>query len=73
MRLRILVGTLALVLGLAVYALTVTRLALWLLPDQGWAAAALLYAVAGTVWILPAARLTRWMQRAAPFRPPPSE
>lgn len=70
MRLRILIGTVALVLGLATYALSVMRLALWLLPGQGWAAA-LLYAVAGTVWILPAARLTRWMQQAAPFRPPP--
>jgi hypothetical protein len=72
MRLRILFGTLALVLGLAAYALSATRLALWLLPEQGWAAA-LFYAVAGTAWILPAARLTRWMQQAAPFRPPPLE
>jgi hypothetical protein len=72
MRLRILVGTFALILGLAVYALGVMRLALWLLPGQG-VAALLLYAAAGTLWILPAARLTRWMQRAAPFRPPPFE
>jgi len=70
MRLRILIGTLALVLGLAAYALSVMRLALWLLPGQGWTAA-VLYGIAGTAWVLPAARLTRSMQQAAAFRPPP--
>ena len=72
MRLRILVGTIGLILGLALYALLVIRLALWLLPGQG-AMAMLLYAVAGILWIVPAAWLTRWMQQAAPFRPPPLE
>ena len=29
-----------------------------------------LYALAGVAWVFPAARLTGWMQRARPFRPP---
>jgi hypothetical protein len=70
MRLRILVGTLLLVLGLGGYALAVMLAAVRLLPQQ-WAIEAVFYAVAGTLWILPAGRLVRWMQSAAPFRPPP--
>jgi Protein of unknown function (DUF2842) len=70
MRLRILVGTLILIVGLAVYAALVVTVARRLLPprlviDMGF------YAAAGVVWILPAAWLTRWMNRAAPYRPPP--
>lgn len=70
MRLRILLGTLLLVLGLCGYALAVMAAAVRLLPAQ-WAAEAAFYAVTGLAWIPPAARLVRWMQRAAPFRPPP--
>ncbi|HYM02700.1 MAG TPA: DUF2842 domain-containing protein [Stellaceae bacterium] len=69
MRLRILLGTLILVAGLAVYALAVMAIAVRLLPDQ-WAVDAAFYAVAGVLWIFPAARLTRWMQQASPYRPP---
>jgi len=72
MRLRILVGTLLLVLGLCVYALAVMAAAARLLPDQ-WAVEAVFYAVTGVAWIPPAARLVRWMQRARPFRPPALE
>ncbi len=70
MRLRILLGTLLLVLGLGGYALAVMVAAVRLLPEQ-WAVEAAFYAIAGLLWIPPAARLVRWMQRAAPFRPPP--
>ncbi len=69
MRLRILIGTLLLVFGLGAYALAVSAAAARLLPEQG-AVEAAFYAVAGIVWIFPAARLVRWMQRARPFRPP---
>jgi hypothetical protein len=69
MRLRILFGTVILVAGLALYALVMTVVALWLLPDH-WAVEAVFYALAGVAWIFPAAWLTRWMQQAAPFRPP---
>jgi hypothetical protein len=69
MRLRILLGTMILVAGLGLYALAVAAFAARLLPDQ-WIVEAVFYAVAGSAWIFPAAWLTRWMQRAAPFRPP---
>jgi Protein of unknown function (DUF2842) len=61
MRLRILLGTLVLVGGLGVYSLLVMRLAGELVPEH-WAAQAVFYLVAGLLWVLPAARLTRWMQ-----------
>src|SRR5689334_7500731 len=68
MRLRILLGTFILIFGLAAYCLVVMRLASEALPAH-WAVDALFYFAAGTLWILPAARLTRWMQRAAPTTP----
>lgn len=68
MRLRILFGTMILVLGLGFYALGVVALAA-LIPDQ-WAVEALFYATAGILWIFPAAKLTRWMQQVGSFRPP---
>jgi hypothetical protein len=61
MRLRILFGTLGLIFGLGLYALLMMRLAVEILPDY-WAAQLLYYLIAGTLWIFPAARLTRWMQ-----------
>lgn len=70
MRLRILFGTAILVTGLGVYALAAVAVATRLLPDQ-WAVEAGFYALVGIIWIFPAAKLTRWMQQAAPFRPPP--
>jgi hypothetical protein len=62
--LRILIGLAVLLVGLAIYALAVMSLAVRILPDH-WAAQALFYAVAGVLWVLPAARLTRWMQAAS--------
>ena len=70
MRLRILFGTLVLIVGLAAYGLAVAGVAAHLLPPSPLAGL-LFYAVAGMIWIVPAAWLVRWMQRAGPFRPPP--
>ncbi len=69
MRLRILFGTLLLIVWLSLYALLVMAMATRLLPDH-WAVQMAFYAVAGIAWMFPAARLTGWMQRAGPFRPP---
>ena len=69
MRLRILVGTIGLILGLALYAALVVVLATPLLPRETLLDMAF-YAAAGIIWIWPAARLTRWMNEAAPHRPP---
>lgn len=71
MRLRILVGTVLLVAGLAAYGLLVMAVAVRLLPSH-WAVQGGFYAVMGIAWVWPAARLTRWMQDAAPHRPPPT-
>lgn len=71
MRLRILIGSLALVLGLAIYGLVVMALAVELLPRH-WIVQAVFYAAVGIARVWPAARLTRWMQQAAPHRPPPA-
>jgi len=60
-------GGLALVFGLALYALAVMAAAVRFVPDQA-AAELVFYALAGIAWIYPAARLTRWMQQAPPFR-----
>jgi hypothetical protein len=69
MRLRILAGTVILILGLAVYAALVVMVATLLLPDR-IVIDMVFYPVAGTLWIWPAARLTRWMNHAAPHHPP---
>jgi len=61
MRLRILFGMVLLMLLLGVYALLVMALAVRVLPDQTLVEIAY-YLVTGTVWIYPAAKLTRWMQ-----------
>jgi hypothetical protein len=59
---RILGGMLVLVIGLAVYALLVMRLAVEILPEH-WAVETVFYAAAGVLWVWPAARLVRWAQR----------
>jgi hypothetical protein len=61
MRLRILYGTLLLIAGLALYALAVMVVAVAFLPAQP-AIELIFYAIAGTAWLFPAARLTKWMQ-----------
>ena len=70
MRLRILVGTVCLIVGLAAYAALVVAIVTRVLPDRPLIDMAC-YAAAGVAWIWPAARLTRWMQQAAPHHPPP--
>ena len=61
MRLRILIGTVVLLLGLVLYAGAVMALVARL-PDNA-ALAFALYGVAGIAWVAPAAVLTRWMLR----------
>jgi hypothetical protein len=59
---RVLIGTAALLAGLAVYALLMMRLGA-ALAGEHWAAQAVFYLVAGIAWVPVAARLTAWMQR----------
>jgi hypothetical protein len=60
-RLRILFGMVLLIVLLGVYALLVMSLAVRVLPDQTLVEI-VYYLVTGTIWIYPAAKLTRWMQ-----------
>jgi hypothetical protein len=62
MRLRVLAGTLILIVGLAAYALAAMSLAVRVLPDN-LIVETLFYAVVGVAWVLPAAKLTRWIQQ----------
>lgn len=59
---RLAVGTALLVLGLAIYAFLVMYVAVTTLPDS-LVVQTLYYLVAGLLWVWPAARMTRWMQR----------
>ncbi|HWK47519.1 MAG TPA: DUF2842 domain-containing protein [Stellaceae bacterium] len=67
MRLRMLYGTVILLVGLLIYALVVMVLAATILPAH-WAVQVPFYTVAGIAWIFPAARVTRWMQDIPPWR-----
>jgi hypothetical protein len=62
---RLVIGTLALLLGLFIYALLAMRLAIAVLPDD-LVIQTIYYAVVGVAWVWPAARVTRWMQQRAP-------
>jgi hypothetical protein len=64
MRHRSLIGTMAILGGLAAYAGAV-GLAAERVDTMHWLVQAGFYALAGTVWVVPAAYLTRWMQRSA--------
>lgn len=59
---RVAIGTAALVIGLALYALLAMHLAVTLLPDN-LVVETLYYLAAGLLWVWPAARVTRWIQR----------
>jgi len=64
MRTRSLVTILTIIGGLFVYALA-TMLLAELLPPS-WPVQTLFFAVAGLIWIPPAARFVKWMVRAPP-------
>ena len=70
MRLRILFGGVGLALGLALYAVLAMVIAARL-PENA-AVAFGFYALAGVAWVAPASLVTRWILRAAPYRPPPA-
>jgi hypothetical protein len=65
MRLRLLWGMLLLIAGLGLYVLLAMIVAANFLPADG-VMAFLYYFVAGTLWLYPAARLTKWMQDLPP-------
>ena len=58
-----LIGTLALILWILLYALIVMRVAIFVLPGGHWLVTLLFYAIAGTVWIVPVGLTLPWMHR----------
>jgi hypothetical protein len=58
-----LIGTVALLLWIAIYALLVMRLAVDILPGANGLVTVLFYAVAGIAWILPVGLALPWMHR----------
>jgi hypothetical protein len=62
-RLRKLIGAIALLLLVAVWALLAMALAQSALTDVNFWIAALYYLIAGLGWVLPAMVLIRWMSR----------
>jgi hypothetical protein len=62
---RSLVGSMAILAGLALEAALIAHFA-ETLATLSWPAQAAFYALAGIAWVLPAAYLTRWMVRGSP-------
>jgi uncharacterized protein DUF2842 len=62
-RIRKLIGTMALLALVTVWALLAMALAQLVLPSANGVVAGMYYAVAGLGWVLPAMPLIRWMQR----------
>ena len=62
-RTRKLVGTLALLVLVAVWSLLAMAFAQFALQSANAVAAALFYAIAGLGWVLPAMPVVSWMQR----------
>jgi len=70
-RTRKLIGTVGLLLLVAVWSLLAMAFAQFMLSSQTGLVAALFYLVAGLGWVLPAMPLVSWMQRPEkPIEPP---
>ena len=70
MRLRKLIGLVALLLWIFVYAILAMGVAVHVLPHANGLTAFAYYAIAGLAWIIPILPLIRWMQRPDPERNP---
>jgi len=64
-RLRKLIGGIALVVFVSLYALTVMTVAAAKLPGTSQLTQLVFYAVAGLAWVIPAAALIAWMQKSS--------
>ncbi len=64
-RLKKLVGTIVMLVWIAVYALIAADVAVHVLPHAHWAVALLYYALAGTLWAVPIGLMFPWMHREA--------
>jgi hypothetical protein len=62
-RTKKLIGTVAIVIWLPIYALAAMRVGVAVLPSAGAVVAFLYYAIAGTAWIVPVGLMLPWMHR----------
>jgi hypothetical protein len=62
-RIKKLIGTIATLIWIPVYAFFAMGVAVHLLPHASWYAAFLFYAIAGTLWIIPVGLMLPWMYR----------
>lgn len=67
-RMKKLIGTILILIWIAIYSLVVMRLAVDILPGANWLVSLLFYASAGLLWIIPVGLAFPWMNRDA--RPP---
>ena len=62
-RTKKLIGTLAILVWITIYALLAMRLAVAVLPGANSFVQLLFYAIAGTIWIVPVGLALPWMHR----------
>ncbi|HEX3484144.1 MAG TPA: DUF2842 domain-containing protein [Micropepsaceae bacterium] len=62
-RIKKLIGTVAIVIWLPIYALAAMWVGVAVLPSAGAIVAFLYYAIAGTAWIVPVGLMLPWMHR----------
>ena len=68
-RTKKLIGTMALLVWLPLYALAAMRVGVAVLPEAGSFLTFVYYALAGTAWILPVGLMLPWMHREPKRRP----
>lgn len=62
-RIRKLIGTVLMLLLVVFWALSAMALAQGRVTELGWALQTLCYVLLGSLWVVPAALLIRWMER----------
>ncbi len=62
-RLKKLIGTIATLVWLPIYALFAMGVGVHVLPHAHWLLSLLYYALAGTLWIVPVGLMLPWMYR----------
>ena len=70
-RQRKLIGTVALIIFVCLYAVMAMALAQGRITEAGTFWQTVWYIVLGLAWVLPALPLIRWMERPDPGEPPP--
>jgi hypothetical protein len=62
-RIKKLIGTMAIIVWLPIYALVAMRVGVAVLPNAGAFLTLLYYAIIGTAWIIPIGLMLPWMHR----------